>query len=301
MEMVMSWGGAIDDLRDVTPESRFLVMVRRDMWIGGGCVSARVTIILGIHYTWSYPDACTRIKWNGVSILLGNQADAMIRWKLLEYFLVYKLCNPLDILIGLQRNTLYSKSNQRATGFLRQIFYCRQRLTEAVRQKSRYNQLSLYQIRKNEIYLSSCFQVLCGTTTYYVLTKCGLDNQWKLNMRAWRRIKENETASQSDGKHVRMIRAEGCVLEFIWILVSGHMEGACYHLRVGEVEIYPGELSLKRFSRILKRDRITQAEIGKKQSISSLSPSCTEHGYVYKALLLTTRTFCVFSTSHVCH
>ena len=108
------------------------------MWIGGGCVSARVTIILGIHYTWSYPDACTRIKWNGVSILLGNQADAMIRWKLLEYFLVYKLCNSLDILIGLQWNMLYSKSNQRATGFLRQIFYCRQRLTEAVRQKSRY-------------------------------------------------------------------------------------------------------------------------------------------------------------------
>jgi len=27
------------------------------------------------------------------------------------------------------------------------LFYCRQRLTEAVRQKSRYNQLSLYQIR----------------------------------------------------------------------------------------------------------------------------------------------------------
>jgi len=62
----------------------------------------------------------------------------MIRWKLLEYFLVYKLCNSLDILIGLQWNMLYSKSNQRATGFLRQIFYCRQRLTEAVRQKSRY-------------------------------------------------------------------------------------------------------------------------------------------------------------------
>ena len=35
-------------------------------------------------------------------------------------FLVYKFCNSLDILIGLQRNTLYSKSNQRATGFLRQ-------------------------------------------------------------------------------------------------------------------------------------------------------------------------------------
>jgi len=34
------------------------------------------------------------------------------------------------------------------------LFYCRQRLTEAVRQKSRYNQLFL--IRKIEIYLSSC-------------------------------------------------------------------------------------------------------------------------------------------------
>ena len=51
--------------------------------------------------------------------VLGNQADAVIRWKLLEYFLVYKLCDSLDILIGLQRDTPYSKSNQRATGFLR--------------------------------------------------------------------------------------------------------------------------------------------------------------------------------------
>ena len=147
-------------------------MVRRDMWIGGGCVSARVTIILGIHYTWSYPDACTRIKWNGVSILLGNQADAMIRWKLLEYFLVYKLCNSLDILIGLQWNMLYSKSNQRATGFLRQIFYCRQRLTEAVRQKSRYNQLSSYQIRKIEIYLSSCKHWTEVSKFYYMARLC---------------------------------------------------------------------------------------------------------------------------------
>ena len=26
-------------------------------------------------------------------LLLGNQADAVIRWKFLEYFLVYKICN----------------------------------------------------------------------------------------------------------------------------------------------------------------------------------------------------------------
>ena len=36
------------------------------------------------------------------------------------------------------------------------VFCCRQRLMEAVRQKSRYNQLSIYQIRKIEIYLSFC-------------------------------------------------------------------------------------------------------------------------------------------------
>ena len=39
---------------------------------------------------------------------------------LLECFLVYKICNQLYPLIGLQRNTPYSKSNQRATRFLRQ-------------------------------------------------------------------------------------------------------------------------------------------------------------------------------------
>jgi len=48
----------------------------------------------------------------------------VIRWKLLEYFLVYKLCNSLDILIGLQRETPYSKSNQRATEFLRHNPLC---------------------------------------------------------------------------------------------------------------------------------------------------------------------------------
>jgi len=35
--------------------------------------------------------------------------------------LVYKFKNSLDILIGLQRNTPYSKSNQLATGFLRHV------------------------------------------------------------------------------------------------------------------------------------------------------------------------------------
>jgi len=50
--------------------------------------------------------------------VLGNQADTMIWWKFLEYFLVYKLCNSLDILIGLQLNILYSKSNQHTTRFL---------------------------------------------------------------------------------------------------------------------------------------------------------------------------------------
>jgi len=34
--------------------------------------------------------------------------------------LVYKFCNSLYLLIGLPRNTLYSKSNQHATAFLRQ-------------------------------------------------------------------------------------------------------------------------------------------------------------------------------------
>jgi len=58
----------------------------------------------------------------------------------------------------------------------------------------------------------------------------------------------NQTGCQFDGMRVRMIRVEGCVLKFIWILVSDHMDGAYYHLRVAEVEIYPGELSLKRFS-----------------------------------------------------
>ena len=57
-------------------------------------------------------------KMYSMCYLLGNQADAVIRWKLLEYFLVYKLCNLLYSLIGLQRNTLYSKSNQRVTRFL---------------------------------------------------------------------------------------------------------------------------------------------------------------------------------------
>jgi len=32
--------------------------------------------------------------------------------------LVYKFCNLLYLLIGLQRNTIFSKSNQRATAFL---------------------------------------------------------------------------------------------------------------------------------------------------------------------------------------
>jgi len=36
-------------------------------------------------------------------------------------FLAYKFCNSLYLLIGLQRNTLYSKSNQRATAFLRHL------------------------------------------------------------------------------------------------------------------------------------------------------------------------------------
>jgi len=36
------------------------------------------------------------------------------------------------------------------------MFCCRQRLMEAVRQKSRYNQLFMYQIRRIEIYLSFC-------------------------------------------------------------------------------------------------------------------------------------------------
>jgi len=49
---------------------------------------------------------------------LGNQADTMIQWKFLEYFLVYKLCNLLDVLIGLQWNTPYSKSNQYVTRFM---------------------------------------------------------------------------------------------------------------------------------------------------------------------------------------
>jgi len=55
--------------------------------------------------------------------VLGNQADVMIHWKFsgtfLNLSLVYKICNSLYLLIGLQRNTLYSKSNQRATPFLR--------------------------------------------------------------------------------------------------------------------------------------------------------------------------------------
>jgi len=38
----------------------------------------------------------------------------------LEFFLVYKFCHSLDILIGLQWNTPYSKSNQCATQFLQQ-------------------------------------------------------------------------------------------------------------------------------------------------------------------------------------
>jgi len=35
-------------------------------------------------------------------------------------FLIYKICSPLYLLIGLQRNTLYSKTNQPETAFLRQ-------------------------------------------------------------------------------------------------------------------------------------------------------------------------------------
>ena len=48
------------------------------------------------------------------------------------------------------------------------LFYCRRRLTEAVRQKSRYNLLSLYQIRKIEIYLSSCKHWTEVSKLYYV-------------------------------------------------------------------------------------------------------------------------------------
>ena len=40
-------------------------------------------------------------KMYSMCYLLGNQADAVIQWKLLEYFLVYKLCNLLYSLIGL--------------------------------------------------------------------------------------------------------------------------------------------------------------------------------------------------------
>ena len=37
-----------------------------------------------------------------------------------NFSLVYKFCNSLFILIGLQRNTPYSKTNQCATAFLQQ-------------------------------------------------------------------------------------------------------------------------------------------------------------------------------------
>jgi len=51
--------------------------------------------------------------------------DVVIRWKYQEpsriFFLIYKTCSPLHLLIGLQRNTLYSKTNQSATAFLRHI------------------------------------------------------------------------------------------------------------------------------------------------------------------------------------
>jgi len=62
------------------------------------------------------------------------------------------------------------------------FFYCRQRLTEAVRQKSRYNQLSLYQIRKIEISFPVNTELrFPGSTTWhdYVLTERKLDNQSK--------------------------------------------------------------------------------------------------------------------------
>ena len=39
----------------------------------------------------------------------------------LNLFLIYKICSPLYLLIGLQKSTLYSKSNQRATVVIRQI------------------------------------------------------------------------------------------------------------------------------------------------------------------------------------
>jgi len=51
--------------------------------------------------------------------LLGNQADAVIQLNFQEPSGMYKVCNSYP-LIGLQRNMLYSKSNQRATAFLQQ-------------------------------------------------------------------------------------------------------------------------------------------------------------------------------------
>jgi len=42
-------------------------------------------------------------------------------WIFRNISLVYKFCNLLYLLIGLQRDTLYSKSNQRATAFLQHL------------------------------------------------------------------------------------------------------------------------------------------------------------------------------------
>jgi len=53
--------------------------------------------------------------------MLGNQADAVIRLNSQEPSGIYKFCNLLYLLIGLQWNTLYSKSNQRATQFIQHL------------------------------------------------------------------------------------------------------------------------------------------------------------------------------------
>jgi len=126
-----------------------------------------------------------------------------------------------------------------------------------------------------------------------------------MNMRAWRRIKENETASLYNTIWWKACPNDKSRRLCSWIHLNPSFRphgGSVLSFKSRRGRDLPWWVVAQEiFSWILKRDRITQAEIGKKQSISSLSPSCTEHGYVYKALLLTTRTFCVFSTSHVCH
>jgi len=94
-----------------------------------------------------------------------------------------------------------------------------------------------------------------------------------------------------------MIKAEGCVLEFIWILVSGHMEGAYYHLRVGEVEIYLVSCRSIDFLMDTKKESYNVGRNWKKSSHSLL--------YLPRVLSMAmyikpSRTFCIFSTPHVC-